>query len=297
MFSVVIPVYNKQDFISKCLESVKNKNYNDLEMIIVNDGSKDNSLYLINKFKIDNPNIDITVLDIENKGVSYARNLGISKCKYDFICFLDADDYWFDTHLSNIQLLIKDFPDAHVFCSGFTIRKNNKKDVIKVCDIKRGYVSNFFESSIKNDIITSSTVCIEKECFSNISFPEGVTLTEDLYVWVYLALNFDIAYDKSITVVVNQFEDNSRLKRYTQLPYVVWFYHRSSNSSLIKYISYVAFSHLYAFKLNKNIKNYLKLMLITFKINKYLFFISIFIFFLPCWMIIFLKKFKSIILK
>lgn len=90
--SIVIPVYNVEKYIEKCLDSVVSQTMQGFEVIIVNDGSKDNSPLLLNKYKEAYPSL-ITVYDTENKGVSHARNYGVKKAKGKYILFVDSDDY------------------------------------------------------------------------------------------------------------------------------------------------------------------------------------------------------------
>ena len=89
-FSVIVPVYNVEKYIEKCIESIFNNQINDVEIIIVNDGSTDNSRNIINKYaERDN----IVIIDQENAGLSAARNSGLKIAKGEYILFLDSDDY------------------------------------------------------------------------------------------------------------------------------------------------------------------------------------------------------------
>lgn len=89
--SVIIPVYNKAPYLEKCLNSVINQTYKGLEILLINDGSTDNSLEICNNYCQKDDRIQL--FDQENRGVSAARNLGIEKAKGEWIYFLDADDY------------------------------------------------------------------------------------------------------------------------------------------------------------------------------------------------------------
>lgn len=90
--SVIVPVYNMEQYIEKCLKSIINQTYKNIELIIINDGSTDNSEEIIIKYKNKFPNI-IRPYKQENKGLAAARNFGIKKAKGEYICFLDSDDY------------------------------------------------------------------------------------------------------------------------------------------------------------------------------------------------------------
>jgi glycosyltransferase involved in cell wall biosynthesis len=113
MISIIIPVYNASKYISKCLESVICQTYNNFEVVIVNDGSTDNSLEICNKYSLQDYRIKI--VNKENGGVSSSRNIGIEKSSGDWITFLDADD-WFE-------------PD----CLSFCVQKLNSMKIELLC--------------------------------------------------------------------------------------------------------------------------------------------------------------------
>lgn len=89
--SIIIPVYNGENYVKKCLDSVINQTYNNLEIIIINDGSKDNTLNILNNYK--NKDKRIVIIDKENEGQAIARNIALTKATGDFVTFVDSDDY------------------------------------------------------------------------------------------------------------------------------------------------------------------------------------------------------------
>lgn len=91
MISIIISVYNVEKYLDECLKSIFNQTYKDMEVIIINDGSTDNSLTIINKYRKKYSNI--VYIEQENKGLSDARNLGLSIAKGDYILYIDSDDY------------------------------------------------------------------------------------------------------------------------------------------------------------------------------------------------------------
>ena len=105
LISIIIPVFNMEDKLNKCIQSVINQTYDNLEIILVNDGSKDNSLKICENYK----NIDnrIKLISINNNGVSNARNIGIKNATGKYIGFVDSDDYidndMFETLYNNIK--------------------------------------------------------------------------------------------------------------------------------------------------------------------------------------------------
>lgn len=103
-FSIIIPVYNTEKYIDKCLNSVFNQSYKDYEVIVVNDGSSDRSVEIAQTYKC-------TIINQKNKGVSAARNNGVKKAKGDYIIFIDSDDYIEKDLLKEINKSLKNNPD------------------------------------------------------------------------------------------------------------------------------------------------------------------------------------------
>lgn len=89
LISVIVPMYNASRFIKKCISSILNQTYKNFELLIINDGSTDNSLEICNKFKDQR----IKIINQENAGSEYARLTGIKQSKGEYICFIDADDW------------------------------------------------------------------------------------------------------------------------------------------------------------------------------------------------------------
>ena len=104
-FSIIVPVYNLEKYIGKCLDSIFKQTYKDFEVIVVNDGSKDKSLDIIKKY-------DVVLIDQENKGVSESRNVAIKKAKGDYLVFVDGDDTIEEELLEKINDSLEDNPDV-----------------------------------------------------------------------------------------------------------------------------------------------------------------------------------------
>lgn len=101
MFSIIIPAYNASRYIARCLESVKVQTFTDFECIIVNDGSKDNTLELCQS--LTEGDCRFVIIDIPNGGVSNARNMGLERAKGEYILFVDADDWVEPTWLQELS--------------------------------------------------------------------------------------------------------------------------------------------------------------------------------------------------
>ncbi|WP_232044101.1 glycosyltransferase family 2 protein [Fusobacterium ulcerans] len=120
--SVIIPVYNVEEYIEECLDSVVNQTLKEIEIIIVNDGTQDNSMKKIERFLSDKRMI---VINKENGGVSSARNTGMKIAKGEYISFIDPDDF---IELTMIEDLYKDAEDADIVFSDFILYDNLNKN-------------------------------------------------------------------------------------------------------------------------------------------------------------------------
>ena len=109
MISVIIPVYNAADTVEKALLSVKNQRCEEeMEIIVVNDGSTDQSAEVVQDFMKDDPELQISLINQTNKGVSEARNIGMRAAKGEFIALLDADDEWLPEKTSSQMQYLQD---------------------------------------------------------------------------------------------------------------------------------------------------------------------------------------------
>ena len=115
LVSVVIPLYNKERVLLKTLESVRKQIFTNYEVVIVNDGSTDRSLEIIQNYLNNSDQSKIRLISQVNGGVSAARNRGIEESRGKYIAFLDADDEWLPDFLSSIYFLLKKYPECDVF--------------------------------------------------------------------------------------------------------------------------------------------------------------------------------------
>lgn len=197
MFSVVIPLYNKEEYINRAIESVLNQEYKNFELIIVDDGSTDKSL---DKIKcISDPRLK--VIKQLNQGVGSARNKGAIESKYRWIAFLDADDAWSNDHLSELSNVIRAFPDSRMV-STRVLQINDSKELLVIKDTKLSNIRSidyFYESSKRADTIHSSSVAINKKVFKEIGGFSNKKIGEDIEHWVKVALSYPVAISDKVT--------------------------------------------------------------------------------------------------
>ena len=197
MISIVIPLYNKEKQIGNTLKSLFNQTFQDFEVLIVNDGSTDQSINIVKQFN--DPRIRI--IEQSNQGVSVARNSGIKEAKYEFIAFLDADDEWRRTYLEAQVDLIHSFPECSVYACAYEFKYIEKVEPIILNRIpfpgKKGVLSNYFEVACHSHppLCTPSVIAKKKALLEIGGFPIGIIEGEDLITWAKLALRYPIAYN------------------------------------------------------------------------------------------------------
>jgi len=212
-FSVVISLYNKENYIENTLKSVLNQTFDDYEIIIVNDGSTDKSEEIVLKFDDQR----IKYFSKTNEGVSVARNFGIEKARSNYIAFLDADDLWKPNHLSTLMHLIQDYPDAGIYASRYQLIFKNQSVYVphfkNVDSDYSGVVADYFESSLHYSIATASSVAVSKTIFKNVGlFDTSISAGEDTDMWIRIALKHPVVISKSITAAYVHFTENSLSK-------------------------------------------------------------------------------------
>ena len=208
--SVVIPLYNKERAIINTLQSVLAQTYTDYEIIIVDDGSTDNSLNVVRKRISELENERIRVIHKENGGVSSARNCGIKEAKGEYIALLDGDDLWEPNYLEEQIKLMHDFPDAGMWGVNTAFIKYGKcwKWQQGMGDGFRGYVENYFGTS-HNDLFCSSSVVIRKDVFEKVGyFDERISSSEDLDMWYRIILKYPVVFYDKVLVYYNQDAEN-----------------------------------------------------------------------------------------
>ena len=197
MISIVIPLYNKEASIGTAIASVMKQGYPDFEIVVVDDGSKDEGAKVVEAIQ-DNR---IRLIRQENAGVSAARNKGIAEARCEWIAFLDADDEWKPTFLETVHRLSEKYKDCKVCaCAYEHVDEEGNVRNIRLNKIRfegtTGRMDNYFEVAAHSDPpIWSSCVMIKKSALESIGgFPVGVAQGEDLLTWARLAAKYKIAY-------------------------------------------------------------------------------------------------------
>ena len=182
LVSVIVPVYNSQDYIEECLYSIITQTYKNFEIIIVDDGSTDLTMTIINKIYQDEQDVKIVVVKQNNSGPSAARNHGIRLSHGDYIAFLDSDDQWYPNKLERILSELKKDKSIDVISSLYSIGEKTK---YKQTDGSISYFS-LYKLLFKNVLLTSGVVC-RANLFKEIKFNEGQKYSEDYRLWLEMA--------------------------------------------------------------------------------------------------------------
>lgn len=199
--SVIIPLFNKEMYINRAVDSVLSQTVEDFKLFIIDDGSTDGSIKKIEKIK----DLRIQLIRQANQGVSAARNAGIKQVKTDLVAFLDADDEWKPEFLETILRLRVKYPQAGLYATGYEIVMPSGKIILpKFRMIKKtpweGIVSSYFESALGDQPpITSSSVAVPLRVFDKSGyFSVGEKLGEDLDMWFRVALHYPVAFSNIV---------------------------------------------------------------------------------------------------
>ena len=255
-FSVVIPVYNKEKFVTKTLKSVLDQTFTDFEIIIVNDGSTDKSEVKILEFK----DSRIQYYSKKNEGVAVARNFGIEKATSDYICFIDADDFWFPNFLETMHRFISELPEQKVFAAAIEIETKNKTipahySIPKKSDFE---IVDFFDASQKECILWTSSVCIHKSVFEKVgTFDTIIKHGEDTELWIRIGLQFPIVFIRKI--LARYVYDNRSVSRNSSYFFESYTFEKyasaeKKNPALKKYMDLNRFSAVIKCTLNRDWK-------------------------------------------
>lgn len=261
-FSVVISVYNKAKFVANTIQSVLSQTYQDFEIVIVNDGSTDESEAEIFHFKDER----IRYIFQENQGAGGARNTAIKAAKYDYIALLDADDYWYPFFLEEIKKSIEKFPEEYVFATAMQKKIGDRVfDKDYSVDFKNEEIIkvDFFEASFLSSILSSSSTVLHRDVFHKIGFYNpSIKSGQDTDFFIRVGLQFNIVFStktavqhiarkNSLSVSTVTLKDKANFKAYEKL--------EKNNSALKKYLDLNRFSLCILAKLDGDREGFQKL--------------------------------------
>lgn len=201
LVSVIVPVYNSSAYLQKCVDAVLSQSYANLEVILVDDGSTDNSWEMIKEFEKNDPRVK--GFHKENNGSSSARNLGIEVATGEYICFCDSDDYYEPQIVDSLSKVFDEYPEAVIAqCMAVCRNENGElfsgplKDSGKI--VKETSTEYFRELLLHLGDSSFCTKMIKSDFMKKYRFSEG-RLNEDFELLVKMLQDFDAIYTYEIT--------------------------------------------------------------------------------------------------
>lgn len=254
VFSVVIPLYNKEKYIAQTLENVLKQRFTDFEIIVVNDGSTDASGKIVKSFS----DARISYFSTANHGAAAARNFGIEKSTARYIAFLDADDLWMQNHLEELKKLIDRFPQAGMYCNRYQLIFENgstyQPSFYGIDDTYEGVVEDYFAASLHYAVASSISVAVPKSIFSEIgNFKKYISSGQDTDMWIRIALHSKIIIGNKLTSSYLHYIEGSlsktdilqkNIKRFDEYQD-----HEKSNLSLKKYLDLYRMEYAMQYKM------------------------------------------------
>jgi glycosyltransferase involved in cell wall biosynthesis len=201
-FSIIIPTYNRANKLTETINSVLSQEFKDFELIIIDDGSTDNTYFVVKNIFDDR----IKYYYQENAERSIARNNGIERANGQYICFLDSDDLFCSNHLSELYYFIKQHNEAKaLFFTDQLVKDGN--------DLKELMPTVFDDNNTLEFILTNSImpvrVCVHKEILKKFKFNPNYIVVEDTILWAEITNVYPIIHLKKNTVIYCVHDDNS----------------------------------------------------------------------------------------
>ncbi|WP_051315444.1 glycosyltransferase family 2 protein [Algoriphagus terrigena] len=199
MFSVIIPLFNKKDFVTRAIDSVFTQSFTGFELIVVDDGSTDGG----GEFVASKYGSKLNLIQQTNKGVSTARNVGINQAMFPWIAFLDADDYWHVNYLEFVSKVIAVNPVIGMVGTRYSSTEIESTPILHCFKL-----DHYFRRAVRNTMYFTSATVIKKDFFSNNpGFDPQIKLGEDIDLWLRASIFYGDGYYINNTLVYYGQED------------------------------------------------------------------------------------------
>lgn len=259
-FSVVIPLYNKQNYIAATLQSVLAQTFTDFEVVIINDVSTDNSVAVAQSVKDDRVRI---INHDKNKGLPGSRNTGIENATAPYVAFLDADDLWKPQFLERIHELIISYPEADLFATKYEEVYFGNIIIEPAFKMETGIVDNFFLRNLNKTIYCPSGLCVRKTVYDKIGVYNNVYFAEDTDFNVRAHLHFKMAYSHEPLVIYEMHSENqithSSMSGKTRIDHDFYENNYPDRKDLKKYLDFHRYTMARRYKLSGDYKSYKEL--------------------------------------
>lgn len=208
LISIITPTYNREDYIAQAIESVLVQSYPHFEMIIVDDGSTDDTKNLLRRFQGDSR---IRYSYQKNQGQSVARNKGLSVAQGDYICFLDSDNYWFSNKLEKSLKAFSENPKIDIVYGDIVTVDEQGNELTR--DNMRRYSGEITRYLLRDNCVSMNTAMVRQRCFGELGgLDTSCKVADDYEMWLrfsakytYLYLHEYLAYYR---VMRNQISSN-----------------------------------------------------------------------------------------
>lgn len=189
-FSVIIPLYNKEQEVEATIRSVLAQSYAPLEIVVVNDGSTDRSQEVVEA--IGSPLVRL--INQPNAGECAARNRAMAEARGDYFALVDADDCWKPDFLAEMAALIEEFPGRGIYSTAFEVVSPTGR-VRGNCPTTRGPVENFWRQSMTHYVTIPSATVLPRVVVEELGgFPEGMKMGGDQYMWIKVASRYGVCF-------------------------------------------------------------------------------------------------------
>lgn len=196
--SIILPIYNGEKYLNKCINSVLNQTYENIELICINDGSKDKTLNVLQSYK----DHRIKIIDKNNSGVSDTRNLGLSNATGDYVAFIDVDDFYDKQFVEKMVFYIQKYNADAVRCNYEVINSND--NLIEKGNLNFYSNKKYDDDGIKKIILPlllkgtipcfSCLLLIKREKIKNVYFPTNIHMMEDVVFYIDLLTQLKSLY-------------------------------------------------------------------------------------------------------
>ncbi len=258
LVSIIMPLYNAANYVLRSTASVFGQSVKDFELIVVDDGSTDNGVALLDEAY--GSDSRLRIINQTNSGVSAARNRGLAEMRGDLAVFLDADDEWMPEHLEDILTTAEKFPDAGLLGTGYRqICRGGYVSEISVCGVEPKLVQDYFFAARSvpfSSLLHISACAVTREAYNRLGgFIENEPYGEDTEFQARYAFHFSVACHPRVTAVYHREIPTSAMGRCASkwagdLPplarrYLQWSGIEQANSaklkSLEKYVAYILY--------------------------------------------------------
>lgn len=248
--SVIMPAYNAEKTIEKTISSVLNQSYDKFEIIIIDDGSKDNTAEIVSAIANKDKRIRF-FRNEKNVGVSATRNRGISLAKGDWIAFLDSDDMWTADKLEKQIKLIANKARANLLFTGssFIDENNNPYSyILKIPEVVK------YRDLLKQNVISCSSVLVKKQCLSGLKM-ERDDMHEDFAMWLQILKKEHCAYGINEPLLIYRLSKGSKSGNKVKAAKMTFMVYRYVGLNLFQSVYYMLFYTIKSVGKYKNIKS------------------------------------------